>query len=51
MLTGIIRNLKNAIEYDHGAKTKGRSTVYYLEPVPEFEAEEIKLICNNTGVT
>lgn len=47
----IAQSLKDAIEYEDGDKTKGRSMVYYLEPMPEFETEEIKQIYNAVGMT
>ncbi len=47
----IIQSLNDAIEYERGNKTRGRSTIYFVEPVPEFEADEIKQIRNRAGMT
>ena len=47
---GIMQGLKEAIAYNEG-KIKARTTTMYIEPVPEFEAKEIKSIRSQLGMT
>ena len=47
---GIIKGLNEAVAYKEG-KIKARTKIMSIEPVPEFEANEIKSIRNELGMT
>ena len=47
---GIIKGLNEAVAYNEG-KIKARTKIMSIEPVPEFEANEIKSIRNELGMT
>lgn len=47
---GIMQGLNEAVAYNEG-KIKARTKVMSIEPVPEFEATEIKSIRNELGMT
>ena len=47
---GIIQGLQEAIDYNEG-KIKARTKTISIEPVPDFEAPEIKSIRNELGMT
>lgn len=47
---GIIQGLNEAIVYNEG-KLKARTKIMSIEPVPEFEAKEIKSIRDELGMT
>ncbi len=47
---GIMQGLNEAIAYNEG-KLKARTKTMSIEPVPEFEATEIKSIRNELGMT
>lgn len=47
---GIIQGLEEAIAYNEG-KIKARTNTMSIEPVPDFEAAEIKSIRNELGMT
>ena len=47
---GIMQGLNEAIAYNEG-KLKARTKTMSVEPVPEFEATEIKSIRNELGMT
>lgn len=47
---GIMQGLEEAIAYNEG-KIKARTNTISIEPVPNFEASEIKSIRNGLGMT
>lgn len=47
---GIIQGLSEAVLYNEG-KLKARTKTMSIEPVPDFEATEIKNIRNELGMT
>lgn len=47
---GIMQGLNEAVAYNQG-KIKARTKTISVEPVPEFEATEIKNIRNELGMT
>lgn len=47
---GIVQGLEEAIAYNEG-KIKARTNRMRIEPVPDFEAAEIKGIRNELGMT
>lgn len=47
---GIMQGLEEAIAYNEG-KIKARSNTMSIEPVPDFEANEIKNIRHELGMT
>lgn len=47
---GIMQGLEEAIEYNE-KKIKARTNTISIEPVPDFEAAEIKRIRNDLGMT
>ena len=47
---GIMQGLNEAIEYSEG-KLKARKNTMSVNPVPEFDAREIKCIRNGLGMT
>lgn len=47
---GIMQGLEEAVAYNKG-KIKARTTTMSIEPVPDFEAKEIKSIRNELGMT
>ena len=47
---GIMQGLNEAVAYNEG-KLKARTKTMSIEPVPEFEANEIKSIRNELGMT
>lgn len=47
---GIMQGLEEAIAYNEG-KIKARTNTMSIEPVPDFEAAEIKSIRNELGMT
>ena len=47
---GIMQGLQEAVDYNEG-KIKARTKTISIEPVPDFEAKEIKDIRNGLGMT
>lgn len=47
---GIMQGLNEAVAHNEG-KLKARTKVMSIEPIPEFEAAEIKSIRNDLGMT
>ena len=47
---GIMQGLEEAVAYNKG-KIKARTNTISVEPVPDFEAKEIKSIRNELGMT
>ncbi|MCT4611936.1 MAG: helix-turn-helix domain-containing protein [Clostridia bacterium] len=48
---GIIRGLKDAIEYEKGNKTRAKKRVVYIANLPKYKGKEIRKIRMDKGLS